>query len=558
MTDGRKFFDVGARDVLRAVLVSTLMFTSIPAQAESASGAAQTLVRGMTEFDWQAEIKKSGDPADLVLDLAPGTYLFARLGKGPEDPTIDLISSEGTFLRRLFEADDERRAFNLIVEGRGDRIRITASDTGTPSQALHIEKIVPPGAWRDGKATSDPLISPRLKALAAKLETPQAIDSFWSEIEKSGTPMLEEGRDGKALVTFLYRGAKHNVRIFGSPSADHDFMYRLADSDVWYRSYELPASTRLAYRLAADIPEVPGTAYENRVAILATAQADPLNRHPWPEEAVDPWRQKSLLELPEAPAQPYAVESLENGPGGTVESFPFKSEALGNSRTVSLYRPVDFDPQDDEAILLVMLDGTAYRTDVDGPGILDRMQAAGVLPQVAAVFISNPDMRARSAELPGSADFARVVAEEIVPLAQEKLGTAAPAARTVIAGSSFGGLAAVRLALAYPETFGNALSLSGSFWWHPRGTPERDQEFTARQVSSMDRQPVRLFLTAGLFEVSREGYGGILTTNRHLRTVLEAKGYDVTLREYAASHGYIYWRGALSDGLIGLFGNKGD
>ncbi|MNT11942.1 enterobactin/ferric enterobactin esterase [compost metagenome] len=50
--------------------------------------------------------------------------------------------------------------------------------------------------------------------------------------------------------------------------------------------------------------------------------------------------------------------------------------------------------------------------------------------------------------------------------------------------------------------------------------------------------------------------GGILETNRHLRDVLVAKGYDVVLREYAGGHDYFVWRGAISDGLVALFGKS--
>lgn len=64
--------------------------------------------------------------------------------------------------------------------------------------------------------------------------------------------------------------------------------------------------------------------------------------------------------------------------------------------------------------------------------------------------------------------------------------------------------------------------------------------------------PVRFHLTAGLFETGHAGSPGILETTRHLRTILRAKGYDVSFEDYAGGHDYVVWRGALVDGLMRL------
>ena len=52
------------------------------------------------------------------------------------------------------------------------------------------------------------------------------------------------------------------IRCFGSRS------------DVWFRSYVVPADTLMQYKLAPDVPQVDGVGHEQRRAILVSAQAD--------------------------------------------------------------------------------------------------------------------------------------------------------------------------------------------------------------------------------------------------------------------------------------------
>lgn len=129
---------------------------------------------------------------------------------------------------------------------------------------------------------------------------------------------------------------------------------------------------------------------------------------------------------------------------------------------------------------------------------------------------------------------------------------AQPAARTVIAGSSYGGLTSSYAALQHPQWFGNVLSLSGSYWWAPGGhMPGWTMRAYAHATPQPDH-PVRFYLDAGRYEAARGGQDGILETNRHLGDVLHAKGYAVTQVEHDTGHDYLHWQGSLGCGLVAL------
>lgn len=58
---------------------------------------------------------------------------------------------------------------------------------------------------------------------------------------------------------------------------------------------------------------------------------------------------------------------------------------------------------------------------------------------------------------------------------------------------------------------------------------------------------VLIFLLAG---------PSLLVANRHLRDVLQAKGYAVHYREFNGGHEVLNWRGTLAEGLLLLLGKS--
>jgi enterochelin esterase family protein len=496
----------------------------------------------------------------FALETSAGDYVHGRLDG--DRMRLTLLRGDAGRERVLVAKGGQRQEFMFVA---GDQppysLEIHAESEGP--YAITIDSIVPPSAQIK---PAEVLESPRLRRLQQSLAAGGTTDEFWREARRGRGPLIERDgvqpplADGTSLVTFLWRGAKTGVRLFGAPSNDHDDLKRLAASDVWYGSYRVPNAARIAYKLAPDVPELDASFMVRRRAILATAQRDPLNPHSVPaRDLPDKYAGESLLELPEALPSRW-LEHRPAVPAGTVERLRMRSPILDNTRDVFVYRPAGYRPGATGNALLFLFDGDRYVDDVGAPTILDNLITDGAIPPTAAVFIGNPGGESRSAELPPNPKFARFLAEELMPWARGR-DVHAPAASTVVAGASYGGLAAAYAGWMHPDLFGNVLSQSGSFWWSPGASPgadapEDEPEWLTRQIVDSSPRPVRFYLEAGRFEVGHRGSAGILETTRHLRDVLRAKGYVVHHSEPAGAHGFAYWHYTLPDGLIALLGKQ--
>lgn len=484
------------------------------------------------------------------LPLPAGEVARGRLaGAGVR---LFLLDALGRPVRRLSAGLYDGDEFMFLAGDAGPYALAVEADAGG-AYRLEVERLVPradPPAAPGGVPES-----PRLRALATA-GTGASLAGFWDEVARSGAPLVE--RDGvvpplgedEYLVTFLWRGAERNVRLLGAPSGEHDELFRLGQTDVWYRSYRLPADTRLTYRMAPDVPALDVPPAMRRRAIVATLQRDPLNPRSHPARPVDAYDGDSVLELPRAPAQAW-VGRRPGVAAGTLTAHRLRSALLGNARTVHLYRSPGYRAGRPGNALVVLFDGEIHAGTASTADTLDNLVAAGKLPPTAAILIGNPDRDARAAELPPNPDFARFLAEELMPWARAA-GICAEPARTVIGGASYGGLAAAWAGLTHPELFGKVYSQSGSFWWSPKG--EREPEWLSRRFAEEPAVPVAFLLEAGLFESNGRGIG-ILEGTRHLRDVLRAKGYRVAYHEPAAGHDWYHWRGRLGDGLLELLGD---
>jgi hypothetical protein len=159
-----------------------------------------------------------------------------------------------------------------------------------------------------------------------------------------------------------------------------------------------------------------------------------------------------------------------------------------------------------------VFDGDTYLRTVPTPVILDNLIAAKRIPPVVAVTIGNV---ARSSELPYNPVFADFLNSELVPCLRRNYNVTSDPRWVTIGGSSCGGLAATYAGLRHPETFGNILSQSGSYWWTPPTDPAKpssfapdvDPSYVSQLFVASPTLPLRFYLDAGSMELDRSGKG---------------------------------------------------
>lgn len=410
--------------------------------------------------------------------------------------------------------------------------------------------------------------SPRIAALQAAFEKEgqAALNAFWEEIAAQGTPLFEPlpddapNADTHTLMTLVWQAEADHQHVLAF-SALGDLtrfetmkMERLGETRLWHKTYVIPRDLRTTYRFAPDEPlQMPD---DVRVFIerLKNHRPDPHNANvytfydPESEDFKEPMI-SSVLEGPHAVPQTYHLPRADV-PAGTLEMHRFKSGILGNERRVWLYTPPNYDPDGEPCGLLLCFDGFPYTNGVPTHIILDNLIAEGKIPPMVAVLPDSINQEYRSRELPCHKPFVDFLATELIPWVRQCRRVSLDPARSVVAGSSYGGLASAFVGRHLWYIFGNVLSQSGSYWWTPEGDPEG--EWLTRQFASSDRLPLRFYLDIGQIEM----FDRMVITNRHMRTVLQAKGYPVTYAEFSGGHDYICWRGTLVDGLLALVGEK--
>jgi enterochelin esterase-like enzyme len=525
------------------------------------------------------ETLKIGEPVERQLAanasqsysiaLNAGDYVASLIDQhGQADLTI--FAPDGSQLRRYpGPAGDGKRLCVFIADVSGTyRIEVTAPTSQPTSFKLTLNQILSLDERLKPKPWQDPNPSPRMEALRKQAASGSTdIEAFWKQVAVEGTPLVEpiEKDPQHQLVTFLWRATPETRNVLLNSSLQvggrHplDFvMHQIPRTDVWYLTVRLPTGARFTYGLSVNDPLVFNGPQVER---FATTQADPLNPHRWGcAENASRYDCQSIGEITGAVPQPWIVKNRSIA-AGTIENKKIQSEILKNEHDLAIYLPAGYSPTAAPYDLAVIFDGNAYLTKVPAPVILDNLIAASKIPPTIAVVIANPSQDTRNSELPPNPKFADFLAKELIPWMRAHYNVTNNPAKTVIAGSSLGGLAATYAGYRHSEVFGNVLCQSGSFWWAPDHSAAvadgviTETGWMAKQFIASPTLPLRFYMDAGSFEFDSNGTGGsILETSRHMRDVLLAKGYEVHYQQFVGGHDYLSWRGTFADGLMDLIG----
>lgn len=397
--------------------------------------------------------------------------------------------------------------------------------------------------------------SPRIKQLqeAVLLGDRNAIEAFWSDIEKNGAPMIEKIPDDSSnlLVTLVWKDAGdiETIAVLGEMfgmNTDETKLERLLDTNLWYRTYKLPANARSLYIFFVnEKADMELTEIDHRL--------DPYNPHvitcvddeEHPGDYCILFKQESMIELPGFKNSPYVEERTEAAKG-SVEQFDFKSGIMRKSKRVWLYKPANFEKLYKPCKLAVFLDGWEYLHETKTTVILDNMIAEGVIPPVAAVFVDNRDNRMEELRL--NTVFIDFLAKEIVPWVKGKFSISDNPKDTLIGGFSAGGLTAVYSALLYPEVFGKVLSQSGAIYWGYDN--DMNGAVVVNKYEQAHKLPMDIFMTMGEFE-RFEIYE---KTTRRFYKLMKDKGYRIKLEEFIGGHTCFDCQLTLAKGLKFLLG----
>jgi|SRR5882672_936738 len=420
-------------------------------------------------------------------------------------------------------------------------------------------------------AESGPPSSPKIIALAGAIARGDsaALADFWKDVERVHTPVMESIPDSprEMWVTFLWRGlpdqpsaGPHVLGQIGTTTGPVEMraafaLEQLPRSDVWYRTFRLPALARLSYHLAWRLGdgrkgEPDPVTFEN---VAYDVFVDALNPRRYTVRWSDSSRpvRTSYVDGPGASPDRFVAER-PNLLRGKLEAIDFPGHKPGDRRYISIYTSHGADLGCARCDLIVLFDAAPFLSAIPTPTILDNLQTDGFLGPLVAVFVGNSPTEDRASDLRPSPKLSAFLRLELLPWLRQRYQFTHDPRRTVIGGSSLGGLAAAYAAFANSDLFGNVISLSGAHWWWPGYSAGSDvtrllnseSGWLTHEYAKAPKLSLRFYADVGTWE------GAVmLLPNRAFRDVLVAKGYEVEYQEHVGGHDPVSWRPALTDAL---------
>lgn len=414
--------------------------------------------------------------------------------------------------------------------------------------------------------------SPTLAAMHQRLlERPQLASQLQAQLwqQATSTPLLEADptQEGKYLVTFMWRGAAHNVLLFVNRLTDEknladSYMRRLPGTDTWYLTYRMDGDWRASYCFlpaptAAQAPWLQGSQVRLRQA-LDGGLPDPgnpvtcTNRRGFVQ---------SVVSLPLAPAWPlgeWPVFSDDAAGAGRFDGGGLGAgrgdadagrldvgrldaivdlEALG--RQIWVYTPALIDRAQSWPVLLV-LDGEVWLKRHQLHLALTQLMQAGLIAPAYIVFIDSGGTEQRWQEL-GDSDFGRYLSGPLLNWLKTHYAISPKPADRVVIGQSLGALTVLRTLVAYPQLIGAGISQSASLW----------QDVLFSELNALDATQTPLAGTRAWIEVGSQEWILAPLQPKAVHQLRKA-GMQVKDMVYNGGHDYACWRINLASALMHL------
>lgn len=200
---------------------------------------------------------------------------------------------------------------------------------------------------------------------------------------------------------------------------------------------------------------------------------------------------------------------------GTRVRLRLTDEESPIPRPIACLPPADLVGPADPRPVLYVLDGDYFLDELDLCGVVENLARAGAIEPWIVVGIpstaAREDMLAAHPEELG----ARVL-HEVEPALAEVAQLAHGADGRALLGYSYGGLAALRMAMAQPAAFGRVVAMSPSLWWGDGAA--------LAAFEHVEPLPSRLYLDAGSAEGGRSVVPPMVGDVRALAAIARARG----------------------------------
>jgi len=352
-----------------------------------------------------------------------------------------------------------------------------------------------------------------------------AVDAF---VARHTFPLVE-GRH----VTFVYRGEVDAVHlrhwVYGL--ASEQAFKRIARTDLWYHTVDLPRRSRFEYKL--DVVR------HGRGEWIR----DPLNPH----LAHDPFGANSVCQGAGYVVPAWTQHDPDSREGQLIDVMLPKTP-WGAPRPLTVYLPARYRLSR-RYPLLVVHDGGDYLKYANLKFVLDNLIHR---LEVAPLIVALTHPKDRLTEYPDDPKHAAFIVNHVLPYMEQAFPLYKAPAQRCLMGASFGGVASLSVAWRNPGVFGKLLLQSGSFAFTDIGEQKRGPAFdrVVKFVNAYRENPGkpadRVFLSCGTYE-------SLIYENRSMVPFMQGTGIDVRYNEARDGHNWENWRDRLQAGLSWLY-----